>query len=141
MTEQERNITAFDSSGTTHIPDYVAESLARLKLPDIKPRFTPVPYVPPPYGRDQNPLILSPQYQQRQKRSRSSKPTKRTYANAIHLARHALKYPHTQLIYHVSDMVLRVESDASHHRHPNSRSVAGGLHYLVTANAPHETTV
>ena len=28
----------------TGIPNYVAESLARLKLPDIKPRFTPAPY-------------------------------------------------------------------------------------------------
>ena len=29
---------------------YVAEALARLNLPDIKPRCTPAPYTPPAYG-------------------------------------------------------------------------------------------
>ena len=67
------------------------------------------------------------------------RPTKRTYANAIHLAGYALKYPNTQILYNASDMILRVQSDASHHRHPNSRSVAGGIHYLVTNNAPNDT--
>ena len=65
--------------------------------------------------------------------------TKRTNANAIHLAGYALKYPNTQILYNASDMVLRVQSDASHHRHPNSRSVAGGIHYLVTNNASDDT--
>ena len=37
------------------------------------------------------------------------------------------------------DMVLRVQSDASHRRHPDSRSVAGGIHYLVTNNASNDT--
>ena len=34
-------------------------------------------------------------------------------------------------------MILRVQSDASHHRLPNSRSVAGGIHYLVNLESPH----
>ena len=66
------------------------------------------------------------------------RPTKRTYAHAIQLARYALKYPNTQILYNASDMVLRTQSDASHHRHPNSRSVVGGIHYLVT-NASNDT--
>ena len=34
----------------TDVPNYVAEALARLNLPNIKPRCTPAPYTPPPYG-------------------------------------------------------------------------------------------
>ena len=51
---------------------------------------------------------------------------------------YALEYPNTQILYNASDMILRVQSDASHHRHPNSRSVVGGIHYLVT-NASNDT--
>ena len=67
------------------------------------------------------------------------RPTKRTYTNAIHLAGYAQKYPSTQILYNASDVVLRAQSDASHLRHPISRSVVGGIHYLVTNNASNDT--
>jgi len=63
-------------------------------------------------------------------------PTKRTFARAMHLAGFAEKYPNTQIMFEATDMILRVQSDASHHRLPNSRSVAGGIHYLVNIDSP-----
>ena len=47
--------TYSDNTLTNDVPNYVAEALARLNLPDIRPRFAPAPYTPPPYGRDQTP--------------------------------------------------------------------------------------
>ena len=158
-----------DNTLITDVSNYVAEALARLNLLDIKPRCTPAPYTPPPYGRDQTPpdplasLPVTPAEIKIIQRihgiflyySRACnyllkpalldiaiqihKPTRRTYINAIHLAGYAQKYPNTQILYNASDMVLRVQSDASHHRHPNSRSVAGGIHYMVTNNASNYT--
>ena len=151
----------------TDIPNYVAESLARLNLPDIKLRSTPAPYVPPPYGREEtppDPLDAIPATAAEAKIIQQihgiylyygravdfllkpallnialnlHKPTKRTYANAMHLVGYAKKYPNTQIMYKACDMILRVQSDASHHRLPNSRSVAGGIHYLVNLESPH----
>ena len=155
----------------TDVPNYVAESLARLNLPDIKPRFTPATYVPPPYIRDQTPpdplasLPATPEEIKIIQRihviflyysrgcnfllkpalldiaTQMDRPIKRTYANAILLAGYAKKYPNTHILYNALDVILRVQSDASHHRHPNLRSVAGGIHYLVTTNASNDTII
>jgi hypothetical protein len=42
--------------------------------------------------------------------------------------------PDSILRYHASDMILRVESDASYLTEPNAKSRAGGHHYLGKAN-------
>ena len=124
----------------TDVPNFIAESLAKLNLPDIKLRFTHAPYIPPPHGREQTPLdslesvsatpeetniiqkihgiflyysrvydfLLKPALLNIALKSRSH--TKRTYANAMHLAGYAKSYLNTQIIYEASDMILRIQS-------------------------------
>ena len=50
-------------------------------------------------------------------------PSKRTYKNALHLIGYAKKYPNAQLLNEACDMILCIQSDASHHRLPGARSV------------------
>ena len=149
----------------TDIPNYVTEGLAKLQLPPHKLRATPAPYVAPTYGQEQtlpDPLAEIPATPEEAKlierihgvflyysrtdfmlkpalldiATEMHSPTKRTFARAMHLAGFAEKYPNTQIMFEATDMILRVQSDASHHRLPNSRSVAGGIHYLVNIDSP-----
>jgi hypothetical protein len=46
------------------------------------------------------------------------------------------KYPNHQLVYHACDMVLHIQSDASFLSRSESRSVAGGVHYLGNKDEP-----
>jgi hypothetical protein len=52
-----------------------------------------------------------------------------------HLLAYASTYPDNQLVFHASDMVLEVQSDASFHSRSKGRSVAGGLGYLGSGGA------
>ena len=151
----------------TDIPNYVTEQLTKLGLTNIKERHTPAAYQPPPYGKEQwtpDPLASIPATPEEKKiieqiqgiflyYGRKADPimrsalldiqcemanaTKSTYAKAMHLAGFAKKYPNAQLMYKACDMILRIQSDASHHRLPNSRSVAGGIQYLTNIDTPH----
>ena len=57
-------------------------------------------------------------------------PTEATWAAAQHFLQYAATWPNAQLVFHASDMVLKVQSDGSHLSISNARSRAGGLHYL-----------
>jgi len=61
-------------------------------------------------------------------------PTLDTMATLERLLGYAAKYPTARLDFRPSDMLLRVESDASYLSRPNSGSVAGGFHYLGTSD-------
>ena len=61
-------------------------------------------------------------------------PTLDTMATLERLLGYAAKYPAARLDFRPSDMLLRVESDASYLSRPNSGSVAGGFHYLGTSD-------
>ena len=150
----------------TDIPNYVTEGLAKLQLPPHKMHATPAPFIAPIYGQEQtlpDPLADIPATPEEAKlierihgvflyyartvdfmlkpalldiATEMHSPTKRTFARAMHLAGFAQKYPNTQIMFEATDMILRIQSDASHHRLPNSRSVAGGIHYLVNTDSP-----
>jgi hypothetical protein len=56
--------------------------------------------------------------------------TQATAKAAAHLLNYAASNPDATLRYHASDMILQVQSDASHNSEPKARSRAGGLHHL-----------
>ena len=78
-----------------------------------------------------------------------SSPTLDTMNKMYRLLGYAAKHPNACQYIVPSDMTLRVQSDASHLSRPNSKSVAGGIHWLGTSdpfflNAPiyaHSTTI
>ena len=63
-----------------------------------------------------------------------SAPTLATMAAAERLLGYAAKFPRAYLVYYPSDMKLFIHSDASYLSRPNAKSVAGGVHYLVSNN-------
>ena len=63
-------------------------------------------------------------------------PTTRTVEAAERIVGYAEKHPNRGVHYRASDMVLKIQSDASHHGLPGSRSVAGGIFYLTDKNDP-----
>jgi len=65
-----------------------------------------------------------------------SRPTEAVAAAAEQLLHYAATWPEAELVYHASDMVLRVHSDASFNSEPNARSRAGGFFYLGDHSAP-----
>ena len=67
--------------------------------------------------------------------SEMAAPTQRLLPVVNRLLAYASTYPDNQLVFHASDMVLEVQSDASFHSRSNSRSVAGGLGYLGSGGA------
>jgi hypothetical protein len=62
--------------------------------------------------------------------ARQSQPTRRIMDSCNRLLRYAAANPAQQLVFRACDMILYVHSDASHQSLPESRSVAGGIHYL-----------
>ena len=68
--------------------------------------------------------------------STQATPTQFVLQQAQRLLAYAAMYPNNRIVYHKSDMVLRVQSDASYLSRSHSRSVASGLAYLVNADAP-----
>jgi hypothetical protein len=69
--------------------------------------------------------------------SAQAHPTQLVLAQAQRLLAYAATYPNNVIVYNKSDMILRVQSDASYLSRSNSRSVAGGLAYLVNKDASH----
>jgi hypothetical protein len=55
-------------------------------------------------------------------------------AAAERLLGYAAKHPCAHLVYYPSDTNLFIHSDASYLSRPNAKSVAGGVHYLVSNN-------
>jgi len=68
--------------------------------------------------------------------SEMSGPTQRLTPIINRLLAYAATYPDNQLVFHASDMVLEVQSDASFHSRSRGRSVAGGLAYLGSGGPP-----
>jgi hypothetical protein len=66
--------------------------------------------------------------------SHQSSPTANTMASMRRLLGYVSRYPDAFLTFRPSAMLLRVHSDGSHLSRPNSRSVAGGFHFLGTAD-------
>jgi Reverse transcriptase (RNA-dependent DNA polymerase) len=71
--------------------------------------------------------------------TQQSKPTKLTEAAAHHFLRYVATWPDAMLVFHASDMVLKVSSDASYLSEPNARSRAGGYHYLGFNDSSRDT--
>ena len=59
-----------------------------------------------------------------------SAPTEDTMVAVDRLLGYAAKFPNAHLDFYPSDMLLRIESDASFLSRPKSGSVVGGFHYL-----------
>ena len=62
--------------------------------------------------------------------SQQAKPTVAIWNEALHFLQYAATHPDAEIVYHASDMQLRVISDASYLSETGSRSRAGGVHYL-----------
>lgn len=67
-------------------------------------------------------------------------PTQHTMQCANRLIAYSARYPNHTTIYHASDMILYLQSDASYLSRSNARSVAGGLAYLDFAILPQNDT-
>ncbi len=63
-----------------------------------------------------------------------SKATEDVLQRAHRLLQYAATWPDASLVYHASDMQLRAYSDASYLSDCDSRSRAGGIHYLTNIN-------
>ena len=63
-------------------------------------------------------------------------PTTRLNSAVDRLLAYAAAYPDNQLVFHASDMILEVQSDASYLSRSKARSVAGGLAYLGSGGSP-----
>ena len=69
--------------------------------------------------------------------SAQAHPTQHILDQAQRLLAYAATYSDNRIVYNKSDMILRVQSDPSYLSRSHSRSVAGGLAYLVNAESPH----
>ena len=63
-------------------------------------------------------------------------PTEHTLAACHHLLGYAHAHPHNRVRFDACDMILTIQSDASHLSQLRSGGVAGGLHYLANASSP-----
>ena len=68
--------------------------------------------------------------------SRQANPTVALHEAVLHFLQYAATYPNAQLQYHPSNMRLILSSDASYLSESQSRSRAGGVHYLSTLGPP-----
>ena len=68
-----------------------------------------------------------------------AKPTQDTLSDTKRLLGYAVHNPNRGILYKASDMEYRIQTDASHHRDPGSRSMAGGIHYLSNKDDPPTT--
>ena len=65
-----------------------------------------------------------------------AKPNQDTLNDVKRLLGYAVHNPNKGILYTASDMEYRIQTDASHHRDPGSKSMAGGIHYLSNADDP-----
>jgi hypothetical protein len=70
--------------------------------------------------------------------SRQSKPTRAVQAAMHHFLQYAATWPNATLVYTASDMILRVDGDASYNSEPEARSRAAGYFTLGANNHPIE---
>ena len=63
-------------------------------------------------------------------------PTQDALNDAKRLLGYAAHNPNRGILYTASDMERRIQTDASHHRDPGSKSVAGGIHCLSNTDDP-----
>lgn len=68
--------------------------------------------------------------------SQQANPTQKTLAAAHHLLGYAATYPNAKLVYRPSDMILRMDSDASYNSETGARSRASYCAWLGKANDP-----
>ena len=73
--------------------------------------------------------------------TQQSKGTKQTMQAIVQLLNYCATHPNAVVCFHVSDMVLWVESDASYLSKPKGRSCAGSFHYLSNHPASLPTTM
>jgi hypothetical protein len=62
----------------------------------------------------------------------SAKPTENSMKKIERLMGYARAFPNNFTKYYKSDMILKIEADASFNSRPKGRSVLGGIHYLTT---------
>jgi hypothetical protein len=62
----------------------------------------------------------------------STKATENTMKKVERLMGYARAFPNNFTKFYKSDMILKIQADASHNSRPNGRSVLGGIHYLTT---------
>ena len=147
------------------MPSYIAKLLLRFPTP-VTRASTPAVYNPPTYGSHtqyattDDSAILSPSEKSYVQAvvgsllyyaravdpsmlpavtaiaSAQAHPTINVLAQAHRLLAYSTTFPDNSIVYHKSDMILRVQSDASYLSRSQSRSVAGGLAYLVDADSP-----
>ena len=60
---------------------------------------------------------------------------KQVSEGVTHFLNYAATHPDAHIIYHASDMVLHIDSDASYISVRQARSKVGGHHYLSSASA------
>jgi hypothetical protein len=66
--------------------------------------------------------------------SSQATPTEAVLPNLAHFLQYAASWPNASVVFHASDMLLAVDSDASYLSEPKSRSRAGGRHYLTSSD-------
>ena len=73
--------------------------------------------------------------------SKQARPTTAVLADAHRLLQYAATWPNAEIVYHASDMVYAVHTDASYLSETYSRSRAGGVHMLTDASPPDQLKV
>jgi hypothetical protein len=71
----------------------------------------------------------------------TSKTTKDTAQGITQLLNYAATHPDAILVYHASDMVLHLHSDASYQSETHARSRAGGFFFMSTADPAYITNI
>lgn len=155
-----------DSTLIKDVPAYMRQTAHELHPGEkIKSYNTPSRYVPPSYGKQEAPTqstaapttaaetkyiqkvhgkllyyamqadpSLEPAVIDISKQLAS--PTQDTLQDTKRLLGYAVHNPNRGILYTASDMEYRIQTDASHHRDPGSKSMAGGIHYLANTDDP-----
>lgn len=155
-----------DSTLIKDVPAYMRQTAHELHPGEkIKSYNTPSRYVPPSYGKQEAPTkstaapttaaetkyiqkvhgkllyyamqadpSLEPAVIDISKQLAS--PTQDTLQDTKRLLGYAVHNPNRGIMYTASDMEYRIQTDASHHRDPGSKSMAGGIHYLANTDDP-----
>ena len=144
------------------MPGYIDKVLQRFSLQKTKGAASPALYTPPSYGNpDQRPAsddsdaLPAPLVLQLQEIvgcllyyargvditiltavNHLAKSTHDTMIAAHRLLAYCARYPNNSIRYHVCDMILHIQSDASYLSRPGARSVAGGIFHVCNHNQP-----
>ena len=148
------------------MPGYITKVLQRFVPDTTTGAASPAVYTPPVYGNpdlrpalDNSPPLSPPLILQLQEiigsllyyargidismltavnhlASLQANPTHATMQAAHRLLAYCARYPNNALRFRACDMILHIQSDASHLSRPGARSVAGGIFYLGNHDAP-----